>query len=161
VNEPDDAADATRPQSDPHLSRLQMLSDVLLFQLKLVVDGLRDLLLSPISIGAALLGLLAGGTHPDRYFQRVLHFGRRTEKWINLFGEHDGPGTSDHLVDPLRARVIEEARGNPWLSKTGTRINKQLDGVNAALGSATQPVGDPAEAPPADQTSPRSTRAPD
>jgi len=131
------------PATGTHISRLQMLTDVLLFQFKLVIDGLRDLLLSPLSIVAAVAGLIAGGEHPDRYFRKVIRFGRRTEVWINLFGEHGGPGTADHLVDPLRARVMDEARENAWLSRAGTSLNKRLDGVNAAFAAKDPRSGDP------------------
>jgi len=128
---------------------------------KLLVDGLRDLLLSPLSILAAVIGLVLGGDRPDQYFRRVVRFGLRTEKWINLFGEHGGPGTADHLVDPLRSRVIDEARANPWLSKAGTKLNRQLDGVNSAL--ASQETEGPAPDDPQDPTARRAdpTRAPD
>ena len=116
-----------------HLSRLQVVADLLVFQLKLLADGLRDLILSPISIAAAVAGLVAGGDRPDRYLRKVVKFGRRTERWINLFGEHDGPGTADHLVDPLRTRVIDEVQANPWLTRAGAQINRQLDQVNSSL----------------------------
>jgi hypothetical protein len=125
-----------------HLSRLQLLTDVVVFQAKLLIDGLRDVLLSPLSIVAAVVGLLTGGDEPQRYFQKVIRFGRRTEVWINLFGEHDGPGTSDHLVDPLRSKVIDQAQANPWISRAGTHLNRQLDEVNSAVtrGSEQDPA---------------------
>ena len=138
-----DAPGADTPGADrTHLSRLQLLTDVLVFQFKLVIDGLRDLMLSPLSIIAAVVGLVAGGDRPERYFQKVIRFGRRTEVWINLFGEHDGPGTADQLVDPLRSRVIDEARANPWISKAGTHLNRQLDGMNSALSGTDQQAPD-------------------
>jgi len=131
---PADAAAA--PNDQTHLSRLRTLTDLVVFQFKLALDGLRDLLLSPVAIVAAIAGLIAGGDRPDRYFREVLRFGLKTERWINLFGEYDGPGTADHLVDPLRNRVMGEAQENPWLNKAGTRLNRQLDQVNSALAKA-------------------------
>jgi hypothetical protein len=131
-----------------HLSRLQLLTDVAVFQVKLVVDGLRDVLLSPLSIVAAVAGLLTGGDQPERYFQKVIRFGRRSEVWINLFGEHDGPGTSDHLVEPLRSRVIDHAQANPWISRAGTHLNRQLDEVNSAVARGTDQAAPPPSPPP-------------
>lgn len=149
---------------DPtHLSRLRTLTDLAVFQFKLALDGLRDLLLSPVAIVAALAGLIAGGDRPDRYLREVLKFGLKTERWINLFGEYDGPGTADHLVDPLRERVMGEAQENPWLNKAGTRLNRQLDQVNSALAKAEPGARDRnspgPEAPPGAGSD--STRAPD
>lgn len=126
----------SEPEAGPevHESRLQLIWDVLMFQFKLLADGARDVLLSPVSIGAALLGLIAGGDDPHRYFRQLLRLGRRSEVWINLFGRHRH-GTSDAMVDPLRERVFEEARGNPWLSRAGSELNARLDRVNAPSSS--------------------------
>jgi len=122
--------------SDVHSSRLQLIWDVLLFQFKLIADGLRDVLLSPISIIAGILGLVAGGDDPHQYFRRLLAMGRRSEVWINLFGGHRG-GTSDELVDPVRRRVFDEAQANPWINRAGTQLNQRLDRVNS--GQQRQP----------------------
>ena len=116
----------------PH-SRLHLVWDVLVLQFKLGVDGARDVILVPVSLIAALTGLLIGGDRPDQYLQRVLKFGRRTEHWINLFGYRDLEGTSDELIQPFKERVFEEAGNNPWLRKAGTKLNKSLDSVGDAI----------------------------
>jgi hypothetical protein len=63
-------------------SRWTLLRDVFAFQIKLVIDGLRDVLLSPLSLIIALLGL-AFGRH--EWFYELLVVGRRSERWIDLF----------------------------------------------------------------------------
>ena len=118
-------------------SRLQLLWDVLVFQFKLAADGLRDVLLSPVSLVSALIGLLAGGDEPDRYFRRVLRLGRRSEVWINLFGYRKHAGTSDELIAPLKDKVFAQAKGNPWVSKVGSELNRTLDDVNANVSRKT------------------------
>jgi hypothetical protein len=90
-----------------NLSRAELAWAVIAFQLKLMADGMRDVLLSPLSIGAALLGIIEGGEAPGRYFRRVIVFGRRTERWINLFGHHERD-TADELLRPLEQRFHEE-----------------------------------------------------
>ena len=101
--------------------RFPVFHDVIVFQFKLVIDGLRDLLISPASIFAALIDLLIPGDDGGKRFYAVVRFGRRTEDWINLFGAADkgGPehessgidviieGLEDILRDPSRR---EEAR---------------------------------------------------
>jgi len=44
-------------------TRGQLLRQILVFQFKLAMDGIRDVLLSPISVIAALAGILSN--HPD------------------------------------------------------------------------------------------------
>ena len=129
--------------TDTDSSRLQLLWDVLVFQFKLVADGLRDVLLSPVSIISAVMGLLAGGDRPDRYFRQVLRLGRRSEIWINLFGYRKHSGTSDEIFAPLKDKVFTEAQNNPWVSKVGSDLNRKLDDVNASIASKETERKDP------------------
>ena len=126
---------------DPETSqtRLELLWDVLVFQMKLGVDGLRDVILVPVSMLAAIIGLLFGGSKPDQYFNRVLEFGRRTEHWINLFGHRRLSGTSDEIIKPLQEKVFEEAGNRPWLRQAGSTLNKSLDKIGNALESSSAP----------------------
>ena len=119
--------------TDTSTSRLHLIWEVLVFQLKLAADGLRDVLLSPISIISAIMGLVAGGHEPDRYFKQVLKLGRRTEIWLNLFGYRKHSGTSDELIAPFKDKFFSQAQQNPWVSKAGTGLNKHLDSVNASI----------------------------
>lgn len=113
-------------------SRGQLIWQVLVFQVKLVADGFRDLLLVPISLLAALIGLVAGGDRPAFLFEKVLHLGRQSERWINLFGHHQ-TGTADDLLEPLRDRVAAEADRHPSLNKAGQKLNASLDKVNERI----------------------------
>ena len=71
---------------EPVPNRWQVLRDTIAFQFKLLMDGARDVLLSPISIGAAIFGLIFSPDNPGVYFIRLIKFGRKTDAWINLFG---------------------------------------------------------------------------
>lgn len=96
--------------------RFPVFRDVIVFQVKLLVDGLRDLLLSPVSIIAAFVDLLVPGDDGGKRFYRVVHFGRRTERWINLFGmadKHDPDAPTagiDVLLADLEALLRDPAR---------------------------------------------------
>ncbi|SNY93764.1 hypothetical protein SAMN04515647_4084 [Cohaesibacter sp. ES.047] len=82
----------------------------ILFQLRLAADGLRDLLLSPICVIAALLGLLKPD-NPSWALDRLMSFGRVTDHWINLFEqneqlpEQERAQTSDDLFDHMETEV--------------------------------------------------------
>jgi len=67
---------------DDRPSRRVVLRDVLIFQLKLWLDGLKDVFLSPLSIGAAVLDVL----FHKGLFYRVLRLGERFDLWLNLYG---------------------------------------------------------------------------
>ena len=95
---------------DRHTSRLLLLHDVLVFQFKLALDGLRDVFLSPISLVVALLRVLTSRSDPGKYFRRLLELGHTCDRWINLFNtysEKDGP-PSDTLVRNAETIVKKE-----------------------------------------------------
>ena len=121
-----------------HRSRAGLLWAVLVFQAKLVLDGLRDVVLVPVSLFAALFGLIAGGNEPDRFFQQVLRLGRRSEVWINLFGHRSHKGTSDALIDPFKEKVMSDAQNKPWVRKTSQNLNEKLDRVNQRIEQAAR-----------------------
>ncbi len=98
--------------SDPR-GRGQLLRDVAVFQLKLFVDGLRDLMLVPVSLIAALIDVLTAGR--KQHFYEVVRFGRRTEHWIRLFSAADHLDDHPHetgqeSIDEIVARVEGKLR---------------------------------------------------
>lgn len=68
-------------------SRTEVVRDTIVLQLKLIVDGLRDLALMPLCFFAALFGLILHREKPGRYLYRILSYGRLSEKWIGLFDD--------------------------------------------------------------------------
>lgn len=116
-------------------SRWTLIRDVAVFQLKLVLDGLRDALLLPISLFVALLDLLGLGPRAGRQFYGLLEWGRRTEYWINLFGATDHvralaspprPGV-DALVDRLERLAVQEYERGGITASTKDAVDRALD----------------------------------
>ncbi len=70
-------------------SRTELVRDTIVLQLKLIVDGIRDLALMPICLFATLFGLIVHRERPGRYTYRILSYGRLSEKWIGLFDDAD------------------------------------------------------------------------
>ncbi len=96
--------------------RIELARETAVLQIKLLVDGFREALLIPVSLVAALIGLLRGGTDCDREFRRVIKLGRRSERWINLFS-HQRPlggdpvtGSMDSILDQVETVVMEQYR---------------------------------------------------
>ena len=69
--------------------RWTLARDIAVLQVKLIVDGLRDFILVPVSLVAGIISLFSGGRSRDNEFYRLLRIGRRSEQWINLFGAAD------------------------------------------------------------------------
>jgi hypothetical protein len=123
--------------------RWKLLRDVLQFQAKLFVDGLRDLLMSPISIGAALAGLLLDREDPARLFRELQQFGRRSERWINLFGRHGAAGLAgpesgndpsiDELFGHLEQRIVDQYNRGGATATAKHAVDRSLDRVHRGL----------------------------
>jgi hypothetical protein len=100
--------------SASHNPRLNLLREAVVLQLKLLVDGLRDAILIPISLLAAVIGLLRGGPDCDREYRRVLKLGRRSERWIDLFGNQRPLGKSgtagslDSILEQVESTMLEQ-----------------------------------------------------
>lgn len=116
-------------------SRWTLLRDVAVFQLKLFVDGLRDLVMIPISLVVAVFDLLGLGPRAGRQFYDLLWFGRRTEHWINLFGATDhasalGPRPGiDTLVDRMEKLVVQEYERGGITASAKDAVDRALDSL--------------------------------
>jgi hypothetical protein len=112
--------------------RIALARETAVLQVKLLVDGVRDAILIPVSVVAALIGLLRGGPDCDREFRRVIELGRRSERWINLFG-HQRPlsgdpvtGSMDSILDQVETAVMEQyKRGAQAAERTAEEKKKQ------------------------------------
>jgi len=120
--------------------RAVLVRNSIVLQLKLVVDGLRDAVLIPLALVATVLGLLRGGEDADSEFQRVIKLGRRSERWINLFGHETHPrrarpgGSLDQLLERVEAVVLEQHNKGHTSDEARAAIKAALDD-SAADGS--------------------------
>lgn len=71
------------------------LRQLLIFQLKLGADALRDLLMSPVSILMFLLDLILRPPQEQSYHEQLMTFGRKTDRWINLFEDYSEEQTGN------------------------------------------------------------------
>lgn len=101
----------------PTANRTRMIRDIATLQVKLLVDGFRDLLLVPASLVLGLASLLGEGGKGDNSFYELLRLGKRSEKWINLFGAldrldesaNDSEGEDiDRMVQRVETFLVDE-----------------------------------------------------
>jgi len=84
------------------------LRKLLIFQLKLAVDAFRDILLSPVSIVCSILDFL-NPKEEISYFEKLMVFGRNTEKKINLFEQHShNEANIDSVLNQVESVIIKE-----------------------------------------------------
>jgi len=128
-------------------SRWAFIRDVAVFQAKLVIDGLRDLVLVPLSLAAAILGMLAEPKDPGKKFYRVVALGHRSERWINLFGaaraphpeEFRGEETEhgvDDLIAMLEQRIVEQHDRGGITAQARRAVDGALDRLTDTLGKS-------------------------
>lgn len=121
------------------------MGQVLRFQVKLLVDGLRDLVMSPISLVAALIGLVAHPDRPGRLFEQVLDFGRRTEDWINLFGRPQEEPGIDELFGKLERQLEAQYDSGGVTRAAKQTVDASLDRLHRAIDRVKAQPGDGAD----------------
>ena len=62
------------------------LRHLLRFQVKLALDAIRDVVMSPISILCFLLDVVLRPDEADSFHRKMILLGRKTDRRINLFG---------------------------------------------------------------------------
>lgn len=72
-------------------NRWRLIKHGFVFQCKLAIDALRDLLLSPISMACLFVDLVKGNSAEQSYFNKLMRFGHKTDIWLNLFSHGFGP----------------------------------------------------------------------
>ena len=73
---------------EPEIARWTLMRDMFVFQFKLAMDAVRDLLLSPVSLICGLADILKGHSLSQSYFHKLMRFGHQTDSWLNLFGNN-------------------------------------------------------------------------
>jgi len=123
-------------------ARSEVIRDAFVIQLKLIVDGVRDLLLMPLVVIATLSGLIMHREQPGRYLYRLLSYGKASENWIGLFEEAEKDtmeplDLKEHSLDvlvkktqtALESKYINEEKKKKLLDK----LNHALDEINTKV----------------------------
>jgi hypothetical protein len=63
-----------------------LIRDLLIFQLKLLLDGLKDIVVFWMAIGASLLDIVFPGERRGHRFYAVMRSAERFDHWLNLYG---------------------------------------------------------------------------
>lgn len=128
--------------NEAHQGRWNLIRDVAVFQVKLIVDGLRDVILVPASLIAGVVSLVNGESgRPGPQFYRLLRAGKQSERWINLFAAYNRRSAAvedddrasntdiDDLVARVEAYVVDEYRRGELTAQAKATIDKALDAI--------------------------------
>lgn len=134
----DSEMDEIRPTPD----RRTLIRDILVLQLKLVADGLRDFILVPVSLVVGIVSLAKSGEEGGGAFYELLRTGRRSERWINLFGAADrvyGPSNHDdsfpaedidEMVNRVETFVVAEYAKGGVTRQAKDQLDRALDSLH-------------------------------
>ena len=116
-----------------------LIRDVAVLQFKLVVDGLRDLLLVPASLVAGIISVMkTTDGQPGDEFYRLVSVGKQSERWINLFGAlknapdnvtreyHFGTADIDDIVSRVESYVVDEYQRGGVSKQAHDRLNEAI-----------------------------------
>ncbi|MEP5766620.1 MAG: hypothetical protein ABJ308_18625 [Halieaceae bacterium] len=90
------------------VSTSRALRHLLVFQVKLALDAIRDLALSPVSIVVFIVDVIRKPLLEESLYLRLMQLGQRSDRLINLFDEHSEHG--HYTVDETLASVEERMR---------------------------------------------------
>ena len=116
-----------------------LIRDVAVLQVKLVVDGLRDLILVPASLIAGIVSIVkTNDGKPGDEFYTLVAVGKQSERWINLFGAlrnappevveqtHFGDADIDDIVSRVESFVVDEYKRGGVTAQAKDRIEKAM-----------------------------------
>ncbi len=102
-------------------TRQVTLRDFMIFQLKLALDGLKDVVVFQVSIFAMIVDFFAGRGAKPRWFYSVVRMSERFDRWLDLHGAmqkidagetEDGFfGVSEAGSDSLLGEIEQIVRG--------------------------------------------------
>lgn len=123
-------------------SRSEVIYDMLVLQLKLIVDSIRDLMLMPLALIATLSGLIMHQTSPGRYLYRLLSYGKASEKWIGLFDEAEKDqmepldikdNSFEDLIKKTQTAFESKYVNDEKKQKLVAKLNHALDELNTKI----------------------------
>ncbi len=140
--------------------RIGQLREVIVFQFKLVLDAVRDVVISPLSLGAAVLDFLLPARDGSRWFHRVLALGRRTEALIGLWNVAGRDQASSDDIDAGVRKLEDWLRSGKAPGQARDQLRAISDRINQTLREARGQDGEieaqPQRPPPPNPSSPRS-----
>ena len=130
--------------------RWRFLRDVLVFQVKLLLDNVRDFALAPIALGAAVVDLIFKGEREGALFYKVLRWGSHSEEVIDVYSaiKHHEPGdfkvnpeyTLDAVIARLEDVVVREVEKGGTAASIKAVMDRAIDQLHRGTGETRDVV---------------------
>lgn len=128
------------PDPDPtdspleNVDKRKVFRDAVVFQIKLMFDGVIDLVMVPVSLVSALISLLRG----DDTFYRAIRAGRGFDRRVNLWAVADASTSESHdPIDAIARRVdaeirkeVDSGRLKDTAREISAKINRRITELN-------------------------------
>jgi len=123
------------PSPDHPRSRRTIVRDVLVFQVKLWLEGFKDVVLMPLSLGAAVVDLVFRRKEGQGLLYSVMKLGDRFEQWVHLYaalepaerksgaGPHPRDALLDGAADGMKRRSPGASVSERWASNDSEASN--------------------------------------
>src|SRR5437762_6224178 len=114
------------------------------------LDNVRDLVLMPVSLVAAVIDLIMKGEREGALFYKVLRWGSHSEEVIDVYSaikDHD-PGkfkvsptyTVDAVIARLEGVVVREVEKGGTAASIKSAMDRAIDQIHAGTGGARDAV---------------------
>ena len=127
---------ASLPPAQGNDDHWKFLRDVLVFQLKMLLDNVRDFALMPVSLAAAVIDLIFKGDRQGTLFYQVLKWGAHSEEVINVYSAiaHERPQvnpdyTVDAVIKRLEGVLVRECEKGGTASSIKTAMDRAIDQI--------------------------------
>jgi hypothetical protein len=132
------------PPSSNADERWMFIRDVIVFEIKLILDNFRDFLLVPASLIAAGIDLVFKGSREGERFYKVLEWGRHSEAVIDVYScieaqEGTGHGmkqdyTVDAVIKRLESAIVREYEKGGTAANVKSAVDRAIDQLQREAG---------------------------
>ena len=112
--------DGALPASPVPPTRWELTRDLVKFEARLLVDGLKDIVLAPLALAAVLADMVLPQESRGVFLRAVMRLGERFESWLNLYGRRRRSNARS-ILDEGGSEVIFD-----YLESTARDLGKEI-----------------------------------
>lgn len=141
MSAPEPLAVTTPGSSNDHW---KFFRDVLVFQLKMLLDNVRDFALMPVSLVAALIDVIFKGKRQGALFYEVLKWGAHSEEVIDVYSaikadrrpEINPNYTIDAVIARLEGVLVRECEKGGTAANIKSAMDRTIQQIQAETGAS-------------------------